>query len=57
MCLWGNKCDLSISGGVSNSQMADPLDQLTSLDPNILRDDSPQLYSIFTKVRLNTAPK
>lgn len=40
VCLWGNKCDLSISGGEDNAQKSSPLEQLRTLEPNILIDDS-----------------
>ncbi|XP_055494986.1 damage-control phosphatase ARMT1 isoform X1 [Leucoraja erinacea] len=37
--LWGNRCDLSISAGVANSQKLNPLTTLDSLKPLILVDD------------------
>ena len=40
MDLWGNKCDLSISGANDNHQTADPILQLPTLQPGILVDDS-----------------
>lgn len=40
VCLWGNKCDLSISGGEDNAQKTSPLEQLDKLEPNILIDNS-----------------
>lgn len=40
VCLWGNKCDLSISGGEDNAQKSSPLEQLGKLEPNILINDS-----------------
>ncbi|XP_033102506.1 damage-control phosphatase ARMT1-like isoform X2 [Anneissia japonica] len=36
MSLWGNKCDLSISAGVENSQKVSPLCQLQELKSKIL---------------------
>ena len=42
--LWGNKCDLSISVGVQNSQLNDPLDALKMLRPNILVNETDQLW-------------
>ncbi|XP_014663251.1 PREDICTED: protein-glutamate O-methyltransferase-like isoform X2 [Priapulus caudatus] len=38
LSLWGNKNDLSISGGSENYQKADPLEQLDELQPYILVD-------------------
>ncbi|XP_078086407.1 damage-control phosphatase ARMT1 isoform X2 [Mustelus asterias] len=40
VALWGNRCDLSISGGQDNSQKLNPLTSLESLKPCILVDDS-----------------
>lgn len=45
VCLWGNKCDLSISGGEDNAQKSSPLEQLDILEPNILIDDSDVVLS------------
>jgi len=40
VALWGNKCDLSISSGSSNSQHSvDILDQLQRLSQHVLHDD------------------
>lgn len=44
MALWGNKCDLSISAGANNSQVADPLAQLQLLRPHILCDESDAVW-------------
>jgi len=38
--LWGNKCDLSISGANDNHQTTDPILQLPTLQSGILVDDS-----------------
>ncbi|XP_067680353.1 damage-control phosphatase ARMT1-like [Haliotis asinina] len=43
VALWGNKCDLSISAGFSNSQTTCILDQLKLLNSNILADHSQQV--------------
>lgn len=42
--LWGNKCDLSISGGQDNAQTSCPLDQVNKLRQFILRDDLDQVW-------------
>uniref|UniRef100_A0A0B7AYW8 Sugar phosphate phosphatase n=1 Tax=Arion vulgaris TaxID=1028688 RepID=A0A0B7AYW8_9EUPU len=49
--LWGNKCDLSISGGSENNQVGCPLEQLTKLKPYILLDDTNKIYQILSKVK------
>ncbi|KAM9840555.1 damage-control phosphatase ARMT1 [Aulostomus maculatus] len=43
--LWGNKCDLSISAGMDNSQKTSPIESLISLQPFILVDDSNMVWS------------
>ncbi|XP_071164491.1 damage-control phosphatase ARMT1-like [Mytilus edulis] len=45
VCLWGNKCDLSISGGEDNAQTSSPLEQLDKLEPNILINDSDEVLN------------
>ncbi|WAR18434.1 ARMT1-like protein, partial [Mya arenaria] len=47
VCLWGNKCDLSISAGLENSQKSCPLDQVNTLRPYILIDD---LDTVWNKI-------
>ncbi|KAL4237614.1 hypothetical protein ACF0H5_002328 [Mactra antiquata] len=42
--LWGNKCDLSISGGADNAQKSCPLDQVNTLCDFILRDDLDKIW-------------
>ncbi|XP_053405223.1 damage-control phosphatase ARMT1-like isoform X2 [Mercenaria mercenaria] len=42
--LWGNKCDLSISGGQDNAQTSCPLDQVNKLREFVLRDDLEQVW-------------
>lgn len=51
--LWGNKCDLSISVGVQNSQLSDPLDNLKILRPNILVNETNQLWQYFQQKENN----
>lgn len=48
MDLWGNKCDLSISGASDNYQTADPILQLPTLRPGILIDDSAATWQLIT---------
>ncbi|XP_078673660.1 damage-control phosphatase ARMT1-like isoform X1 [Branchiostoma floridae x Branchiostoma belcheri] len=42
--LWGNKCDLSISGGSENYQKHDPIQQLASLKPFIIINQTDQVW-------------
>ncbi|KAM5228932.1 damage-control phosphatase ARMT1 [Ctenodactylus gundi] len=51
MSLWGNKCDLSLSGGASSSQKTDVLSSLEVLKPFILVDDSEHLWSLLNTHR------
>ncbi|XP_043858440.1 damage-control phosphatase ARMT1-like isoform X2 [Dromiciops gliroides] len=45
--LWGNKCDLSLSGGQSSSQMSSPLTALEDLKPFILVNNMDNLWSVL----------
>ncbi|XP_018982095.1 damage-control phosphatase ARMT1 isoform X1 [Cyprinus carpio] len=45
--LWGNKCDLSISGGQDNSQKSSPIDSLPDLQRFILVDNSSMVWSVL----------
>nr|XP_056709638.1 damage-control phosphatase ARMT1 [Euleptes europaea] len=45
--LWGNKCDLSISGGKDNSQKSDPLQSLEELKSFILVDHMEKIWSLL----------
>ncbi|XP_054857650.1 damage-control phosphatase ARMT1 isoform X2 [Eublepharis macularius] len=45
--LWGNKCDLSISGGKANSQKSDPLQSLEKLKSFILVDHMENIWSLL----------
>ncbi|XP_068129160.1 damage-control phosphatase ARMT1-like [Hyperolius riggenbachi] len=47
--LWGNKCDLSISGGQDNSQKSSILASLESLKPFVLVDDMVSLWNILSR--------
>ncbi|XP_061669084.1 damage-control phosphatase ARMT1 [Syngnathoides biaculeatus] len=49
--VWGNKCDLSISAGVDNSQKSSPVDSLAALQTFILVDDSNAVWSTLTSAR------
>ncbi|KAL5008666.1 hypothetical protein ScPMuIL_014247 [Solemya velum] len=42
--LWGNKCDLSISGGSDNAQTSPLIEQLHLLEDNIIIDDIAQVW-------------
>ncbi|XP_053321531.1 damage-control phosphatase ARMT1 [Spea bombifrons] len=47
--LWGNKCDLSISGGQDNSQKSSILNSLEAFKPNILVDNTESLWEILSR--------
>ncbi|NP_001087371.1 damage-control phosphatase ARMT1 [Xenopus laevis] len=47
VCLWGNKCDLSISGGLDNSQKFSILSSLESFRPFILVNDMESVLSVL----------
>ncbi|XP_074043933.1 damage-control phosphatase ARMT1-like isoform X2 [Macrotis lagotis] len=47
--LWGNKCDLSLSGGQSSSQVSSPLTALEDLQPFILVNNMEYLWSLLIK--------
>ncbi|KAM4865877.1 damage-control phosphatase ARMT1 isoform 1-T1 [Thomomys bottae] len=49
--LWGNKCDLSLSGGESSSQKTDILNSLEDLKPFILVNELEHLWSLLRKFR------
>ncbi|KAM9552557.1 damage-control phosphatase ARMT1 [Salvelinus alpinus] len=49
--LWGNRCDLSISAGMENSQKASPIDSLSDLKSFILVDDSNMVWSALTSAQ------
>ncbi|XP_071799411.1 damage-control phosphatase ARMT1-like [Asterias amurensis] len=53
--LWGNKCDLSISAGVENSQKISPLAQLANLRNKILVNDSDKLWRVLQNSRESKA--
>ncbi|XP_063784556.1 damage-control phosphatase ARMT1 isoform X2 [Pseudophryne corroboree] len=55
--LWGNKCDLSISGGVDNSQKSSLLSALESLKPFILVDNMESLWNTLSKSRDGSTKK
>ncbi|XP_069824446.1 damage-control phosphatase ARMT1 [Dendropsophus ebraccatus] len=49
--LWGNKCDLSISGGQNNSQKTSVLASLEDFKAFILVDDMTSVWNILSKNR------
>ncbi|KAJ8009574.1 hypothetical protein DPEC_G00090290 [Dallia pectoralis] len=49
--LWGNKCDLSISAGMENSQKGSPIDSLSDLKSFILVDDSNMVWSALSSAQ------
>nr|XP_057912440.1 damage-control phosphatase ARMT1 [Doryrhamphus excisus] len=55
--LWGNKCDLSISAGMENSQKSSPIDSLVSLQPFILVDHSDAVWSTLISTRRQQSGK
>ncbi|KAE8613913.1 hypothetical protein XENTR_v10007915 [Xenopus tropicalis] len=48
VCLWGNKCDLSISGGLDNSQKFSILSSLESFMPFILVNDMESVWAVLS---------
>lgn len=50
--LWGNKCDLSISGAADNHQTADPILQLPTLQSGILVDNSAATWQQLTDANM-----
>ncbi|XP_045699082.1 damage-control phosphatase ARMT1 [Phyllostomus hastatus] len=46
--LWGNKCDLSLSGGETSSQKVNIINSLEGLKPFILVNDMEQLWSLLS---------
>lgn len=48
--LWGNQCDLSISGGADRSQETDVLSVLESLRSNIIVNDSSALWQLLVSL-------
>lgn len=49
--LWGNKCDLSLSGGESSSQKTNVINSLEGLKPFILIDDTESLWTLLSKCK------
>ncbi|XP_053448398.1 damage-control phosphatase ARMT1 isoform X7 [Nycticebus coucang] len=49
--LWGNKCDLSLSGGEASSQKNDVLNSLQDLKPFILVNDMEHLWSLLSNYK------
>uniref|UniRef100_A0A8C6RQJ9 Sugar phosphate phosphatase n=1 Tax=Nannospalax galili TaxID=1026970 RepID=A0A8C6RQJ9_NANGA len=49
--LWGNKCDLSLSGGESSSQKTNVISSLEDLKPFIIVNDMECLWSLLSKCK------
>ncbi|XP_052272771.1 damage-control phosphatase ARMT1-like isoform X1 [Dreissena polymorpha] len=49
VCLWGNKCDLSISAGMENSQVSCPLAQVDTLREYVLINDLDLVWNQLQK--------
>jgi len=47
VCLWGNKCDLSISAGSKKAASGDPVTGLAALAPKILANNSRLAWRIL----------
>ncbi|XP_070576604.1 damage-control phosphatase ARMT1-like [Ptychodera flava] len=56
IALWGNKCDLSISAGIENSQKVSPLAHLQQMKSKILVDGTPQLWQTLQDSRKDAKP-
>ncbi|XP_051020353.1 damage-control phosphatase ARMT1 [Acomys russatus] len=54
--LWGNKCDLSLSGGESSSQKTNVINSLEDLKPFILINDTEFLWALLSKCKKTAAP-
>ncbi|XP_034243804.1 damage-control phosphatase ARMT1-like [Thrips palmi] len=55
LSLWGNRCDLSISGGKDISQVENPLDMISTLDELILVNDLQKVWSALNST--SSGPK
>ncbi|XP_077005394.1 damage-control phosphatase ARMT1 isoform X2 [Tamandua tetradactyla] len=56
--LWGNKCDLSLSGGETSAQKNNIINSLEDLKPFVLVNDVEHLWSLLSnckKIRENTS--
>ncbi|XP_006874413.1 PREDICTED: UPF0364 protein C6orf211 homolog [Chrysochloris asiatica] len=51
VALWGNKCDLSLSGGTSSSQKSNLMNSLEDLKPLILVNHMDHLWSLLSKCK------
>lgn len=49
--LWGNKCDLSISAGTSQSFHHNPMEQVNTLEPQLLVDHSEQVVEFLLNMK------
>ncbi|XP_043482522.1 damage-control phosphatase ARMT1-like [Leptopilina heterotoma] len=47
--LWGNKCDLSLSGGAECSASGNPLDFVDTFQKDLLVDDSQLIWDLLSK--------
>lgn len=47
ICLWGNRCDLSLSNGALLSEEESVLSNVKLLDQCILRDDSEKVFELL----------
>uniref|UniRef100_A0A8C0XHD0 Sugar phosphate phosphatase n=4 Tax=Castor canadensis TaxID=51338 RepID=A0A8C0XHD0_CASCN len=53
--LWGNKCDLSLSGGKSSSQKTDVVSSLEDLKPFIVVNELEHLWTLLSRYRKTRA--
>ncbi|XP_055471978.1 damage-control phosphatase ARMT1 isoform X5 [Psammomys obesus] len=54
--LWGNKCDMSLSGGESSSQKTNVINSLEGLKPFILINDTEFLWALLIKCKKTGKP-
>lgn len=54
--LWGNKCDLALSGGESSSQKANIINSLKDLKPFILVNETESLWALLSKLKKTAEP-
>ncbi|XP_046752269.1 damage-control phosphatase ARMT1-like [Diprion similis] len=53
LSLWGNRCDLSLSGGAENGQIGNPLELLNALEKDVLVDDTNFVWDVLVKAQKN----
>lgn len=52
--LWGNRCDLSLSGGAESSQSGNPIELLDSFQKDLIVDDTQFLWDLLSRKNCGT---